>query len=71
MPNVNEPKVRLFAPGLKHYESFDLTHAERILNYSDVWVLPESSKYEYKNYELKLKEDKRDTTKSDKKGGTE
>ena len=51
-----EDKVRLYAPGLDHYEKFGLKHAERILSYSDVWELADPE-YEFTKYELKRRED--------------
>lgn len=57
-----EEKVRLYSPELDHYESFGRAHAERILNYSDVWELADQD-YEFVNYELRRKENTGSTPK--------
>lgn len=59
--------VELYAPTLKTKRRFEIGHATRILKVTrGGWELPENSKYELVNNELKLTADKRKTDKPSK-----
>lgn len=59
--------IELYAPTLNSTRRFEIGHATRILQYiNGGWELPENSKFELVNNELKLKPDKRSINKPSK-----
>ena len=62
--------IEMYAPTLNSTRRFEIGHATRILQYiNSGWELPENSKFEFVNNELKLKPDKRNTDKPSKNVG--
>jgi hypothetical protein len=56
--------VELYAPTLNSTRRFEIGHATRILQYTKGgWELPENSKFEFVNNELKLRSNKRNISK--------
>lgn len=63
---AKETFVELYAPSLEAKRNFEIRHASRILQIvNGGWELPDDSKYELVNDELKLKTNKRTTDKSE------
>lgn len=59
--------VELYAPTLNSTRRFEIGHATRILQYTKGgWELPENSKFEFVNNELKLRSNKRNISKPSK-----
>lgn len=58
--------VELYSPELCMLYSFEIGHATRILRDANAsWVLPENSKYEFADNELKLRTNKRKSNESE------
>ena len=59
--------IEMYAPTLNSTRRFEIGHATRIIQYiNSGWELPENSKFELVNNELKLKPDKRSISKPSK-----
>lgn len=63
---TKETIIELYAPTLNSTRRFEIGHATRILqNTYGGWILPENSRYEFVNNELKIRTNKRKTDESE------